>query len=111
MRLRSSDGWKVKSKPASVLMVESLAILSAVFTRRFSRKREFLGEQGIDHLERADFAPLELADGLVEDLERPRHLEADQGSADAVEHRGYDLGSARSWLALPGTASRRATAS
>ena len=36
-RLRSSDGWKVKSKPASVLMVESLAITSAVLTRRFSR--------------------------------------------------------------------------
>ena len=34
---RSSDGWKEKSKPASVLMVESLAIRSAVLMRRFSR--------------------------------------------------------------------------
>ena len=37
MRLRSSDGWKEKSNPASVLMVDSLAIRSAIFTRRFSR--------------------------------------------------------------------------
>jgi len=30
-------GWNVKSKPASLLMVDSLATRSAIFTRRFSR--------------------------------------------------------------------------
>ena len=38
MRFLSSEGWKEKSKPASVLMVESRAMTSAVLTRRFSRK-------------------------------------------------------------------------
>ena len=38
MRFLSSEGWNEKSKPVRVLMVESLAILSAIFTRRFSRK-------------------------------------------------------------------------
>jgi len=37
MRLRSSEGLEREVKPANVLMVESLAIRSAVFTRRFSR--------------------------------------------------------------------------
>ena len=37
IRFLSSDGWKEKSKPASVLTVESFAILSAILTRWFSR--------------------------------------------------------------------------
>src|SRR5262249_18789731 len=37
-RLRSSEGWNEKSNPASVLMVESLAVRSAILTRRFSRR-------------------------------------------------------------------------
>ena len=40
---------------------------------------QFLGEQGIDHLERAGLATLELTHGLIKDLQRPRHLQADQG--------------------------------
>jgi len=37
MRLRSSDGWKEKSKPASVLIGVSLAICNAALMRRPSR--------------------------------------------------------------------------
>ena len=37
IRLRSSEGWNAKSKPASVLMLESLAITSEVLMRRLSR--------------------------------------------------------------------------
>src|SRR5215208_799448 len=37
-RLRSSEGWKAKSKPWSVLIAVRRAIRSAVLTRRFSRK-------------------------------------------------------------------------
>src|SRR5262249_60303971 len=91
MRLRSSDGWNEKSKPASVLMVESLAIRSAIFTRRFSRQRQFLGEQSVDDLQRTGFAALELTYGLVQDLQSSGHLQADQRFADAVEHGGHDL--------------------
>ena len=44
-------------------------------------QRELLGEQRLDRLERADLAALELADGGIDHLERPRHPEADQGAA------------------------------
>ena len=37
IRLRSSEGWKEKSKPASVLTAVSRAITSAVLMRRLSR--------------------------------------------------------------------------
>ena len=45
-RWRPSEGWKEKSKPASVLMAERCAMTSAVLTRRFSRKvnREYRAE-------------------------------------------------------------------
>src|SRR5262249_26262593 len=36
-RLRSSEGWDEKAKPARGLIVESLAMRSAILTRRFSR--------------------------------------------------------------------------
>ena len=38
---------------------------------------------------RAGLAELELTHGLVKDLQHPRHLQADQGSADAVEQPGH----------------------
>src|SRR5438105_8707833 len=38
IRLRSSDGWNEKSKPASVLRMGSLAMRKAALIRRFSRK-------------------------------------------------------------------------
>ena len=37
IRFLSSEGWKEKSKPASVLIVERRAIISAILMRRFSR--------------------------------------------------------------------------
>ena len=70
---------------------------------------QLLGEQGIDRLERAGFAALELADGLIEHLQRARHLQADQGPADAVEDRGDDFQGASWTLSL--AARRRPTAS
>ena len=50
MRSLSREGWKEKSKPSSVLMAESRAVTSAILMRRFSRKRELFGEQGVDGL-------------------------------------------------------------
>ena len=38
-------------------------------------------------------AALELAHGLLQDLQSPGHLQADQSFADAVEHGRYDLDS------------------
>src|SRR5262245_21116532 len=84
MRFLSSEGWKEKSKPASVLMVESRAMTSAVLTRRFSRKvnswasRASIASSG-------HFAVLEAPYRRVENLERARHLEADHGLLDAVD--------------------------
>ena len=52
---------------------------------------QFLGEQGIDHLERAGFATLELTHRLIKNLQRPGHLQTDQGLANAVEDRGDDF--------------------
>ena len=37
IRLRSSEGWKAKSKPASVFTAVIRAVISAIFTRRFWR--------------------------------------------------------------------------
>jgi len=37
MRLRSSEGWKAKSKPESVFTAVIRAVISAIFTRRFWR--------------------------------------------------------------------------
>ena len=86
-------------------MVESLAILQRHLHAAVLAQGQFLGEQGIDHLQRAGFATLELAHGLVQDLQRPRHLQADQSFADAVEDGGDDLqGRVHGWLSLAGQA-------
>lgn len=46
---------------------------------------EFFGEQGIDGFQSRDLAVFELADDLIEDLQRWGHLQADQGAADPLE--------------------------
>src|SRR6266516_1617546 len=89
MRFLSSEGWNEKSKPVRVLTVESLAILSAIFTRRFSRKLSSSANRV--SITSTGFAPLELAHGLIKDFQGSRHLQTDQRSADAVENRGDDL--------------------
>ena len=78
MRFLSSEGWKAKSKPASVLMVSSRPIFSAALTRRLSRRRQLLAEQGVDRLQGGDLAALELAQRVLQHLERARHLEPDK---------------------------------
>jgi hypothetical protein len=47
MRFLSSEGWKEKSKPARVLMLESRAMTSEVLMRRFLRK-ELLRKERVD---------------------------------------------------------------
>ena len=89
IRLRSSEGWNAKSKPASVLRMGSRAMRNAALTRRFSRKRQFLGEQIVDGLDAVDLALLDAAQRGVEHLERARHLQADQAVADIVDARGW----------------------
>ena len=91
MRFLSSEGWKEKSKLASVLMVESRAMTRAVLMRRFSRSVEFLREQRVDCLDGGHLALLDPAHRGIEDLDCARHLEADQGLLDAVDEGGDDL--------------------
>jgi hypothetical protein len=49
---------------------------------------QLLAEERVDRLESGDLAALELTQQMLEDLERTRHLEADQVLADAVQRRG-----------------------
>ena len=44
-------------------------------------QRELFGKQGVDHLERARLAALELTQGVIQDLEGAGHLEPDQRRA------------------------------
>ena len=73
-------------------------------------QRELLDEQRVDGLDGGHLAAFEAAHGDVEDLERPWHLQADQGLLDAVDERGNDLGMG-AHRASPWPASRRPTAS
>ena len=61
---------------------------------------KLFGEQGVDGLDGADFAALNAAQGDVEDLQRPRHLQGDEGGLDAL----YD---GRSAHRTPPTPARR----
>jgi hypothetical protein len=70
---------------------------------------ELLGEQGVDGLKRGHFALLEAAHRRVEALDGARHLEADHGLLDAVDHGGNDLNMG-GHCAPPWPASRRPTA-
>ena len=83
MRFLSSEGWNEKSKPASVLIVESRAIISAILMRRIVlTQRELLGEQHVDGLDSGHLTAFKATHGDVEDLDRPWHLQADQGLLD-----------------------------
>ena len=46
---------------------------------------QFLGEQGIDGVQRRDFAAFELAGRPIEYFQRAGHPQADQGAADPVQ--------------------------
>ena len=50
-------------------------------------QRELLSEQCVDGFDRGHLAAFEAAHGDVEDLDRPRHLQADQGLLDAIDER------------------------
>ena len=83
--------------------------LSAIFTRRFSRKVNSSANRVSITSSALGLAALELTHGLIKDLQRPRHLQADQGSADAVENGGNDL-QGRGHEGSPWQARRRPTA-
>ena len=70
---------------------------------------ELFAQERVDRLERADFAALELAHDVIEHLERARHFEPHQMSADLID--GARHGIVASHARLPSPASRRATAS
>ena len=78
--------------------------------RRLSRKVKFLGEHGVDRLERADLAAFELAHDGVDDLQRSGHAQADEGGLDAVHDGRIELGPG-AHQALPFTASTLPSAS
>ena len=72
-------------------------------------QRQFLGEQGIDCFQRADAALLQLTHGILQDLERTRHAQADQVAADLLEGAAGRRGKVLHGVP-PSVASRWATA-
>ena len=66
---------------------------------------QFLGEQGIDHLERAGFATLELTHRLIKNLQRPGHLQTDQGPCECSRVAGNGIFGCRD--RAPKTATQR----
>jgi hypothetical protein len=72
MRMRSSNGWELKSKPAKVLMLRRRPILTAALTRLSSRRVSSSSRNAL-------IGPIPPADGMIENLWRPRHLQPDQG--------------------------------
>ena len=63
------------------------------------------GQQSVDGLDGADLAALNVAQGDVEDLQRPRHLQGDEGVLTRSMREGALIGR------LPEPARRRPTAS
>src|SRR3954447_12560678 len=106
VRMRSSEGWNEKSKPVKVLMLSNRPILSAPPALA---QGQFLAEQGLQRLRSADLTALQAAQGLIEHLQRPRHLETDEVAADPVNEA--DGGRPGHHDAPPSAASRRPTAS
>lgn len=73
-------------------------------------QRELLSEHGVDRLERAHLAPLELAHDGIDDFQRARHAQPDEVCLDAVHGGGGGFG-AGAHHAVPFTASTRPSAS
>ncbi len=57
---------------------------------RFAQ-RQFLGQEQVDGFERAHLATLDPAQDDVDDLQRHRHLQADEAPLDAVHDAGRNL--------------------
>ena len=111
MRFLSSEGWKEKSKPASVLIVERRAIISAILMRRFSRSVSS-SASNTSMASMAVISPRSRRRTVTSRISiARRHLQADQGLLDAVDERGDDLGMGVHLAAPPWLARCRATAS
>ena len=59
--------------------------------RLFSRRRQFLGQQRVDRLQRTDLALLEATHDGIERLQGARHLQANQILTDPLQGRGNEL--------------------
>jgi hypothetical protein len=106
MRCLSSEGWKAKSKPASVLTVVSRPSVSAVLKRALANGK-LLDEKLIEGFDAVDLALFDTAKGGVEHFQGPRHSERHQAVLDAVQGGGSGMDHhGRS----PATARRSATA-
>ena len=87
MRLRSSEGWKAKSKPASVLTVVSRDMRSAVLTRRLSRKVSSSSNR-LSSASTQVISPCSTRRRVASSISSARGiLSADEALLDAVEGR------------------------
>ena len=80
MRFLSSEGWKEKSKPASVLMVESRAMHEGGLDAAVLAQRQFLGEQRVDRLDGGRSRPARCRRSVTSRISIARGIfETDQG--------------------------------
>jgi hypothetical protein len=91
MRLRSSEGWKAKSEACQRLDRGQAGHLQRRLDATALADGELLGKQGLDRLEGAEPAALDLLDQVIERLQRPRHAQGNQVAADPLE-RGVGQG-------------------
>src|SRR5215210_8796207 len=78
-------GLEGEVKAGQRLDVEQPSHLERRLDPAILAQAELLVEQAVDRLESGDLAALELAQQMLEHLERARHFEADEVPADAVE--------------------------
>ena len=109
IRLRSSEGWKAKSKLGQRLDDTQPGHLECRLDAAGLTDGEFFGEQHLDRLDGAELTAFDLLNQMVECLECARHAQTDQVAADPFD-RGIRRELARHGPA-PTPARRRATAS
>ena len=85
MRLRSSEGWNEKSKPVSVLMGGQPRHLESSLDPSPLPHGDLFGEQGVDRLDGAELAALELLYDALERFQGARHAQANEVVPDSLD--------------------------
>ena len=85
MRLRSSEGWNAKSKPASVFDSRQARHSQRGADTPIVTQRQLLDKQLIECFNPGDLTLFDPPERRIEHFQRTRHLECDQAFLDAVD--------------------------